>query len=320
MSAHFTSRLLPLSRYAGRGWVRVRSNRRALAGRWSCARTPAPALPRSTGRGGKTSHARAFTLIELLVVIGIIAILVAILLPTLSAARKQANAAQCMSNVRQLLIAATNYAQENKGSWPQAHFHYIGPPKQNLNRWHGSRATKTSPFGFDGSPLKRYLQTPRIKGCPSFEITRSGFEAGCGGYGYNHMYIGSSAFDAKQYANPVGPAEWDRLYGDVPARQNMIRNPAGKIAFADTAMFDAGIIEYSFVEPPLVWVPDDWTETTPSLHFRHSRRANIGWADGHVSAELFEWTHKPHPPYEVDGAKYMLGFFGPRDNTLFQRN
>ena len=57
----------------------------------------------------------AFTLVELLVVIGIIALLVAILLPTLQKARDQANRAECMSNLRQLTIAWANYATDNKG-------------------------------------------------------------------------------------------------------------------------------------------------------------------------------------------------------------
>jgi len=61
---------------------------------------------------------RAFTLIELIVVIGIIAILIALLLPSLINARKTARTIQCASNVRQLTMALTNYSIEFRGAFP----------------------------------------------------------------------------------------------------------------------------------------------------------------------------------------------------------
>src|SRR5688500_3317203 len=60
----------------------------------------------------------AFTLVELLVVIGIIAILVGILLPTLARARESARRVQCASNLRQLSTAFVMYCHENKDWFP----------------------------------------------------------------------------------------------------------------------------------------------------------------------------------------------------------
>jgi prepilin-type N-terminal cleavage/methylation domain-containing protein len=62
----------------------------------------------------KSSAPGGFTLIELLVVIAIIAILAAILLPVLATSKEQAQRTKCMSNLRQLAIGVTGYAQDSQ--------------------------------------------------------------------------------------------------------------------------------------------------------------------------------------------------------------
>jgi prepilin-type N-terminal cleavage/methylation domain-containing protein len=69
------------------------------------------------GLGGAND---AFTLIELLVVIAIIGILAALLLPVLGASKQRAYTAQCISNVRQIGIGMTLYADEAGGLFPES--------------------------------------------------------------------------------------------------------------------------------------------------------------------------------------------------------
>ncbi len=76
----------------------------------------------------------AFTLVELLVVIGIIALLVAMLLPALNKARAAARNVQCMSNLRQIGVGFATYAAVFPG--------YVVPPNysSNLVQWHQNPA------------------------------------------------------------------------------------------------------------------------------------------------------------------------------------
>ena len=96
----------------------------------------------------------AFTLVELLVVIGIIALLIALLLPALSRARRAANSVKCQSNLRQLVISASMYADDFGNWYPKAHYFDPYP------------TTASSVITGAVVILQPYYKTPNVIVCP----------------------------------------------------------------------------------------------------------------------------------------------------------
>ncbi len=81
------------------------------------------------------------------------------------------------------------------------------------------------------------------------------------------------------------------------------------------------VTEYSFCEPP--WIQENpgvpsTDQAWPSIHFRHRGRANVAWADGHVTAESLTFSNTSYGLSTQQVQHAQVGWFGQNRNTLFQ--
>lgn len=112
----------------------------------------------------------AFTLIELLTVIAIIGILAAILIPTVGAVRRHAQAASCISNLRQIGVAMNLHAQENKDNLPIA-IGTTGSWRENM--WQSQvqpYLENKKPTDFAGEVDSVFAGVFRCPGKPNYDI------------------------------------------------------------------------------------------------------------------------------------------------------
>lgn len=142
---------------------------------------------------------RAFTLVELLVVIAVIAILAALLLPSLVSAKRQGRKAACLSNLRQVGAATYLYAQDNDGRIP---FGPKAPPITNPLDFYPSTGAPTSLLSLQsGSPVALGLllaqalaAQPKVLFCPGADqpldadaqLAKVGTGQAEGSYFYRH--------------------------------------------------------------------------------------------------------------------------------------
>jgi prepilin-type N-terminal cleavage/methylation domain-containing protein/prepilin-type processing-associated H-X9-DG protein len=192
---------------------------------------------------------RAFTLIELLVVIAIIAILAAMLLPALSSAKQRAWTIACNSNLHQISLGMTMFADDNQGRYPESHgavpWNTVAPDDPN-NSWM--------------QQIFSYVQNTNVYHCPANKLLPADRQ---------------SFFN---YFNGVRAA-YVVAGGFAPVDSRRILLPSAYVLSGDTLDFepyDADKDDYSqnCVGGPENGIP--WEEWQA-----HSKGQNILFADGH---------------------------------------
>ncbi len=256
---------------------------------------------------------RAFTLVELLVTIGIIAVLIGILLPVVSRARQQAITVQCASNLRQLAVGWTYYANAFGGtSCPMRLPEPVGAATgiQDLGQGPHYR-----PRWFDilGAQLKAYAyrKPPRTEEddeqpidnlvflCPAEPDWRNGRNYT---YGYNYQFLGNprTGSSGRYIKFPVRVGTL-RSAETVMAADSM-GTAAGKGKSSRTAYRTDGsadlfaLANHGYtIDPPRLTATSDYCEDdarTPADRSapdpRHQGRANVAFCDGHVEAMVMQ--------------------------------
>lgn len=244
---------------------------------------------------------RAFTLVELMVVIAIMGLLMAILMPCFGAVVEEARKIQCLSNLRQMALAANRYCQDNGGVYPIAQ--YVDSTSDATSiiqvQWdfttHIDRATHKVTAVKPGL-LWQSCNPDAVQQCPSYRGSSNSLADPFTGYSYNVSYIGHGQNEAQV----------------TPACLADVRDPSRCILFGD-GQYAGGANK--FMRSPFPWTGDTFrNRSAGTLGFRHNGAANVVFCDGH--AKSFSRICRETTPGEKSKLAANCGFICD-DNSLY---
>ena len=214
---------------------------------------------------GKT---KVFTLIELLIVIAIIAILAAMLLPALNKARQTAQGISCIGKVRQILIATQAYLGDSNGVYYSV---YLGPylSGNSTTDNYASRPTVWMEY------LLLYMGRKELTMITRRDLSVSG-SFGCPSQAFpNKLYPGYGYFS--NLFGDYGHAVGSESSASPGVKQSRIPSPSKHISHAEAC---GGNDTYEKRARR-----GNLKVHNNTVAYRHRRKANVGWVDGHVSGE-----------------------------------